>query len=217
MTIEVDFSAVTLPESLIWKFGSDGSKETTATATVMALESVAIGMPTLTADNAQKFLLRSSQLSIARGGGPWVLRKNRKLSSTYLTWQQVRSFIGMRTNARDLSDKEFAAVLLHELERSATRYAQATTSSSGYCASLSLRRLCDLRELCQEDRTAFLGGKDVRTATRVIKLRLDTDITDMSRLRELALEEFWKGDTWKQIVNRGNFAVEVTKIKPYEK
>ncbi len=212
MSIEVDYGGVALPESMIWTRGGDGPAETTATATVMALESVAIGMPVLSAETAPAFLLRSTQLSVARGAGPWVLKNKRPITSTYLTWQQVRSFIGMRTNARNLSDKEFAAVVMEALQRHAQAYARKSTASSGYKVALLLHRLRPLCELSQADRSAFSLGKDYRKATRRVVVRVDVSAASTALLRELALAEFWKGEIGSRIVNRSDFAVEVSGV-----
>lgn len=211
MTIEADFDNVVLPQNLIWQAGECGTRKTTATATVMAMESVAVGIPHLTADTARLFLHRSTRLSTVRGRGPWVQRNKKSINATFLTWDQVRSFIGMRTNAEELSDAQFERLLLRELEIAADRFVRLSVEHSGYNVILNVCRLCGLAELSAEDRRAFTGGKDFRNNTRTFTVHVASVVVpNMSDVTEEALRLFWEQSGIK---SRERFNVTVNRIE----
>lgn len=214
MGLTVSFDDVKLPDSLIWTTDEDGNRQATYTATKMAVECLDVGMPYLNADNAGQFFSRSVQLALARGCGPWVLEKGKPIWTTYITWQQVRSFAGLKTNAPALTDEQFAAKLVDELRKKAHHVVGRCMATPAWRVTLSLTRVKPKSDLLRGDREAF--GKRFKGKTRHVDVDVDLVEYDLDRIKREAVDKFWADGLGGQIRRREDFQLVVIGVKRLE-
>lgn len=162
MGLIVDFDGV-IDQSKVWP---SGSKEASPVATVVSVETLVVGLDWLNEDNIDLFYERSIRCALARGAGPWVLKKWSRIESTYISYDQLRDFLGMRTNAKVLSNDEFDKKCLEYLKETSDRALKKAKEPLVYTVAITIKRLRPFSKLDKNDRRFFWKAHQGNTATK---------------------------------------------------
>lgn len=204
--INVNMNDVKLPAGVLFDDGGNLS----ATATLMATEALAVGMPHLTVFNAEVFFRRSVALSVARG---YFDGRGRAAKKHELTFDTVLAFAGMRASVPAMDTEQFGAALAAEVLRRADPIATQMLRADEYQVTLRLTRLVRLRELGQCDRVVFTRGKQFKSVARHYTVCVRSESRDRAAIEAQALCEFWSIGHGKVIECRTHFNLEVVDVK----
>ena len=136
-------------------------------------------------------------LSLARGRGPWVLKPGKPIESTWLTYEQLTSMLGMTTNAQSWGMEEFDRFVIAELDARAARALSAVEGPYYYSVNLLVTRLKPLARLCPADRATF---NQYRGTVRRFNAEVTLDLPDRYQAEATAIR-----NTLARFLNPGDF------------
>jgi|SRR5262245_7815788 len=207
MGLEVNYDEVA-DQAAVWRDDPDrpGTRVASPVATVVAVETLVVGLSRLTTINADTFYRRSVLAALARGKGPWVQKPNRPIQSTWVTRRQVLSMVGLQTNAPDLAEADFQARVVKDLHETADRVVRLAQAPDSYQVTVTVSRKDKLAGLCAADRQLWAG---YRGRSRAFHFDVVTHLTGVQEVGDLGLARFRASHKFTRL---DDFLVQVTAV-----